>query len=1036
MLRRSNTGRLFLLTFILVGLAFPLLPFSVNAAAPAVTSFTLRVSPPLGEEKTIQRAALLNTVTFSNVSGLADNVYTGTYDPDDADNDRLACRATLYYTLDGSMPNVSRPQTTKLTHLFLQGVLGGCNDLIGGNEDAPGTYTGKNIPANLSIPPSNTQRVVRFIVQVNETGFAGGQAAKLFCDPIGTPDCNNGGLAVTKAYNYTIDSTRPALVAANQAPPSFPSTYSNTEPVEFNMSRANPISLGFRVADNPAQTKLNFSTLAIKIVSPNPQGTRTHTTNFTRTTDADGRGANFAFNYATAFPTCTTCGFVEGQHIVNITLRDYGGNQMNGTPTTQREFKFHVDKTPPQFAGLTVTPTTWVQNGTTRVTARGVPVNVTVDITDPHMNLNSLTDVTVELFNTTRQLTTGQVAMKHWGAANKWSNASTLIIPPSWPAQEFNMSVRVTAKDVARKPNNQPYGNPNTTLAAGNNIYRLDPTLPIIVPKQTPPLGTYRSAGPYYLNVTVTDTNAGIEGVNATISNVTGEFAVNPVNAPANQGGPWTCIGTPAGAQCKVFKKSMTRTPNTNNWSAQVPSGKDGAVIHYNLTAKDRAGNTNKTQTFILRVDRVGPGVNEVDKKTYRGLPPNTLRFVAPDAISGPDPAKGVLWFKERTAGAYTKVVMTYNATSATYAGVITKEFAHGKLVDYYAEVTDVAGNLGTYGNTTKPKNFTVDAKKPTTTINVPATDADGQFVLTATVSDTPAPTSGIREIVMQARVKTPDDSDTWVTISPPNNTNTTLSICLTGPLTYQFRAWAIDNAANKGDPSAAKTTEVTGVGCAQQVNLVILSPRGATIDSDGGRAIVPIEWSALASRTLTSPALIRIKIEFSPDDGQYWVTLRDDLPNTGLFNWTVLAPSCDLCLLRLTGSLPDGTTDNDTAPFEITNGQRTADLDANGIWDSCEIRAFGRLGVADPDADPDEDGLTTERECRLGTHPLAADTDGDGYSDGQEVRIGTDPTSASSFPSKTQLRSEQFDSAYFWILPALFLLVVLLFAVGMTRRW
>ena len=52
----------------------------------------------------------------------------------------------------------------------------------------------------------------------------------------------------------------------------------------------------------------------------------------------------------------------------------------------------------------------------------------------------------------------------------------------------------------------------------------------------------------------------------------------------------------------------------------------------------------------------------------------------------------------------------------------------------------------------------------------------------------------------------------------------------------------------------------------------------------------------------------------------------------------------------------------------------------------------FGHLGV-DPNADPDQDGLSNLEEYRNNTNPLNADTDGDGMPDGWEVAHRLNPT-------------------------------------------
>jgi len=52
-----------------------------------------------------------------------------------------------------------------------------------------------------------------------------------------------------------------------------------------------------------------------------------------------------------------------------------------------------------------------------------------------------------------------------------------------------------------------------------------------------------------------------------------------------------------------------------------------------------------------------------------------------------------------------------------------------------------------------------------------------------------------------------------------------------------------------------------------------------------------------------------------------------------------------------------------------------------------------------DPNADPDNDGLTNLQEEQLGTNPNNPDTDADGFKDGDEVKAGYNPNGPGKLP-------------------------------------
>lgn len=77
--------------------------------------------------------------------------------------------------------------------------------------------------------------------------------------------------------------------------------------------------------------------------------------------------------------------------------------------------------------------------------------------------------------------------------------------------------------------------------------------------------------------------------------------------------------------------------------------------------------------------------------------------------------------------------------------------------------------------------------------------------------------------------------------------------------------------------------------------------------------------------------------------------------------------------------------------PWDQLYSPPQMDPDGSGLPVIWERIYFGQTGV-DPNADPDQDGLSNLQEYRLHTNPLKSDTDGDGMPDAWEIAHGLDP--------------------------------------------
>jgi hypothetical protein len=138
------------------------------------------------------------------------------------------------------------------------------------------------------------------------------------------------------------------------------------------------------------------------------------------------------------------------------------------------------------------------------------------------------------------------------------------------------------------------------------------------------------------------------------------------------------------------------------------------------------------------------------------------------------------------------------------------------------------------------------------------------------------------------------------------------------------------------------------------------------------------------------------------------------------------------ICELRPVDTDGDGINDDvDNCPNDANFDQ--ADVDSDGEGDVCDLDSdndglpdsfeqnyFDCVTCANPDDDPDKDGLSNLDEYTYNTNPTKKDTDGDGYSDKEEIDNGSDPLDPGSKPIGN-----------FWKYFFLFFLLVILGAGG-----
>lgn len=848
------------------------------------------------------------------------------------------------------------------------------------NVDQPTiTYTSNITLAELAPAPEKV--TIKFFVVVCETAPA----------PLGgcETDNNNGNF-----YKYVIDKSVPQFTQLSlPVPPptstvGFPVVDTNTPPISFHVTDS---QLG-----TPIQTSVPDVRVLVNSADRTSDFTKSQISNFEY---------SFVFNYPGGFS------FAEGQHAIEVILEDAGGNR----PPLLR---FAVDQTDPSVTSVQSVPNTFVKTADgTLVTAKGATVNVSATVTDPHVDLNGTTNVLGTFVNGTgtSPIASAPFTLRFNETTEKWENQTAVIPAAFGPAGEFRFHVEVAATDAA--------GNVGTGASPENMT--IDPEPPTIVDEAPP---DYIPVGPLDVRAEVTDEGSGVDDSEVIIFfAISGNWTGEPPEVEQTQEG--------------VFFDNMVRGQG-NNFTYTIPEAADEAVLTYFIEATDQAGGTSTSPLRTVIVDGTEPLISEEPRVLYRGAAPYVFEVEVVDTGSGVDAGNASVFYSIDGGNSFVKAPLVDAGEEDDLWRATVEDLAldEGDTLSYYYEVFDEVGNRGELGNETNLLESIIDLTAPSFSLTAPANATGPEFEITWSGSDPNlaggGQGSGVASYSIFARVEGQTD---WVLIFNATD-DTQADICAVSGKTYEFNGFATDNAGNSGDlgDDPLGATTLTGPSCPQELIVTVIQPgtQGARFDAQGGSAALNVQWSATTTRILTPDETHSIDILFSPDNGRAFYTVASDLENDGVHQLPMELPSCTSCFIKVQATTVDGTTAEDTSPvFTIVNGDKTVDLDGNGLPDDWEIKYMGQLGVAQPSVDADGDGLSNRREAQHGTDPTDPDTDGDTYEDGLEVKVGTDPLDPQSVPTEEQARVQQW-THWYWSVPAMFGVAAIIYFIGLARRW
>lgn len=899
-----------------------------------------------------------------------------------------------------------------------------------------------DILSSSKLAPGHTVRFVIEIYQFNP----GGDPEAIACDYGRRPTATDprieqepcefdadGRIPIGNGFRFKVDNTRPQINLDTLHPPlndEFEKhlTTSDSFVLEFNITDTKPVGPKFA-------PKLDPSTLRVT-ADPGPIG---HPTGILYD-ESDGiaealiltiSDGGYKFHLKWDVTQDPTPDWPEDEDIdLAIDVSDFAANPLD----LDDEPVIHVDTTPPPIVSISLTadPTANQEREggqVVEVTGLGATATVQITVDDPHIVTSDDGTVEVFLFNETNGFFTDVFVVPFDGTGSgdetDWEGEFP-ILPgeaSTEPEDPFFVKLNITVVDALGLTTYD-----NDTLL-NPEILPGSPTIEVTGPTQPHP--GFVVDGPYEVEAAVTAAIEDFDIDDATviiqIHNETGSFASTT---------GWTEVSN------DTFEKVMTVAGS--NYTADIPDASAGAVIEFQVRAQDEIGNLGLAENVTFEVDKEGPSLDEFEPKEWRGAATHTFQYAAIDSGAGVNGTSGKLFVKKAGGSSFNSTNMTF-ATNIFTGSISAAGFAHLDEVEYYAEAADNVGHAATNGTEDDPMSYKVDLVKPTITLDpLASTSSDGQFEVSALGSDAD---SGMQSLVVEGRfVRSDGTQSPWITIATRSATsgNSTSDltveedVCLIGGgIEYHFRAKGTDRAGNEADYTATQTVTVSGPGCNVPVTVEVTSPvAGDQLDAKGGSGTHVVEWVARAQGSFASDAFLSINIEFSPDDGGLYIPVATGAENTGSYSWVLEVPSCSECRIRVTAVLPDDSTVAARSDaFTILNGKLGTDYDGNGLSDECEVKYWGQLGVALPGDDPDGDGLSNLDECNLGTNPLHWDTDGDGYSDGVEFRLKRNPLDANDRPTRTEARFTQWGPV-FYIVPALFLAVTVVFLLGLTRRW